>query len=95
MIERHVTFDVFPDKSREFEELFELEYRPAMKLMPGFVKVELLQNQEEPHKYQMTIRFNSLEEAAAWRSSDAHQALKPKLKSLYSSNLLQVFDVIG
>ena len=95
MIERHVTFDVFPEKSREFERFFTEQYRPAMSKMLGFVRVELLRLQENQQKYQMVIRFNSEEEAAAWRSSDAHKSLQPIIKSLYSSSQLQVFDVIA
>jgi len=95
MIERHVTFDVFPEKNQEFEKLFVEEYRPAMSNMPGYVKVELLREQDDMHRYQMVIRFDSLESASAWRNSNAHQALSPKLKSLYSASQLQVYDFIA
>jgi len=95
MIERHVIFDVFPEKNQEFEKLFVEEYRPAMANMPGYVKVELLREQDDMHRYQMVIRFDSLESAAAWRNSNAHQALSPKLKSLYSASQLQVYDFIA
>jgi antibiotic biosynthesis monooxygenase (ABM) superfamily enzyme len=95
MIERHVTFDVFPEKKQEFEKLFVEEYRPAMAKMPGYIKVELLREQENPQRYQMIIRFDSLNTAASWRNSNAHQALSPKLKSLYSASQLQVYDFIA
>ena len=95
MIERHVTFNVFPGKEKDFERLFVEEYRLAMSKMPGFVKVELLRQQEDPTKYIMTIRFESLETAAAWRSSEAHEALKPKIKALHESTSLLVCDVIA
>ena len=95
MIERHVTFKVLPDKTREFVDLFRNEYRPAMASMPGYVKVELLCEQEASTQYQMVIRFESLETAAAWRTSEAHQALKPKIKPLYEGSALQVYDVIA
>lgn len=95
MIERHVTFEVFPDKARDFEKLFVEQYRPAMAVMPGYIKVELLREQENPGKYQMVIRFESLEAAAAWRSCDAHQALQPKIKALYSNSQLQIYNVIA
>ena len=95
MIERHVTFNVLPDKTQEFAELFCDDYRPAMASMPGFVKVDLLCEQDDPTKYQMVIRFESTETAAAWRDSDAHQALKPKIKALYQGSTLQVYDVIA
>jgi heme-degrading monooxygenase HmoA len=95
MIERHITFDVDPDKTQEFEHLFDAEYRPAMTLMPGFLKVELLREQENLTKYKMVIRFTTSEEAAAWRSSSEHRALSPKLKALYSASQLEVYEVIS
>jgi antibiotic biosynthesis monooxygenase (ABM) superfamily enzyme len=95
MIERHVTFDVFPEKNQEFEKLFVEQYRPAMASMPGYIKVELLREQGNPCRYQMIIRFDSLDSASAWRNSGAHQALSPKLKSLYSSSQLQVYECIA
>jgi len=95
MIERHVTFNVIPGKEKEFERLFIEEYQPAMSTMPGFVKVELLRHQEDPTKYIMTIRFGSLETAAAWRASEAHAALSPKIKALYESSSVLVCDVVA
>jgi antibiotic biosynthesis monooxygenase (ABM) superfamily enzyme len=94
MIERHVTFEVLPDKTQEFERLFADEYRPAMSLMPGFIKVDLLREQDKITHYQMVIRFQTAEEAATWRNSGAHQALSPKLKALYSASHVQVYDVV-
>jgi heme-degrading monooxygenase HmoA len=94
LIERHVTFSVFPDKKREFEEFFAEEYRPAMAGMPGFMKVDLLCQVDQTSEYQMVIRFESAEAAADWRSSAAHRALQPKIKALYSESKLQVYDVI-
>ena len=95
MIERHVMFNVLPGREQDFEELFTAEYRPAMAGMPGYVKLELLVEQEDPTQYQMVIRFESLETAAGWRNSDVHQALKPKIKTLYDGSKLQVYDVIA
>jgi heme-degrading monooxygenase HmoA len=95
MIERHVTFEVFPEKTEDFEKLFVDEYRPAMASMPGYIKVELLREQNNPSSYQMVIRFESEETAAAWRGSSVHQALSPRLKLLYSASQLQVYDFIA
>jgi antibiotic biosynthesis monooxygenase (ABM) superfamily enzyme len=95
MIERHVTFDVHPEKSAEFERLFVEEYRPAMASMPGFIKVDLLREQENINTYQMVIRFETADTASAWRDSPDHQALKPKIKPLYSESQLKVYDVIA
>ena len=95
MIERHVTFTVLPDRTGDFEKLFEAEYRPAMAAMPGFIRVELLRLAEQPTQYQMLIRFESAEAAAAWRGSAAHQSLQPKIKALYGESHLQIYDVIA
>ena len=66
-----------------------------MASMPGFVKVELLTEQDTPTQYQMVIRFEDQETAAAWRNSEAHQALKPKIKALYQGSSLKVYTVIA
>jgi heme-degrading monooxygenase HmoA len=95
MIERHVTFHVYPDKGKEFEELFVEKYRPAMATMAGFVGVELLRQVDQVTPYQMVIRFQSAEHAAGWRASAAHQSLQPKLKALYTDSQVQVYDVIA
>jgi antibiotic biosynthesis monooxygenase (ABM) superfamily enzyme len=95
MIERHVTFNVYPDKRRDFEKFFAEEYRPAMAVMPGFVRVDLLGQSDQTSQYQMVIRFESAEAAADWRSSAAHQLLQPKIKALYSDSKLQVYNVIA
>jgi heme-degrading monooxygenase HmoA len=95
MIERHVTFNVYPDKKEQFEKVFVEDYRPAMAVMPGFVRVDLLCEPDQPNQYQMVIRFESAEAAANWRSSTAHQSLQPKIKALYSDSKLQVYEVIA
>ena len=95
MIERHITFNVLPGKGAEFEALFTAEYRPAMSKMPGFIKVELLRENEDPNKYQMTSRFDSLETAAVWRGSSAHEGLKPKIGALYDGSTVQVYTVLA
>ncbi len=95
MIERHVTFDVLPGKLNEFEKLFVEEYRPAMASMTGYINAELLREQGKTTTYQMVIRFESAETAAAWRSSAAHESLSPKLKALHSGSQLQVYEVIA
>ncbi len=95
MIERHVTFEVLSDRVEAFEELFINEYRPAMSRMAGFVRVELLREHDFPLLYQMIIRFETLDAAAAWRASSEHQALSPRLKACYSSSQVQVYQVIA
>ncbi len=95
MIERHVTFKVYPDKTDEFVKLFVEEYRPAMSKMPGFVRVELLVEKENSNHFQMLICFEDLESSTAWRNSPEHQSLSPKIKSFYRESNLQVYEVVA
>jgi len=94
MIERHVTFNVLPGKEKDFETLFKEEYSIAMSKQPGFVSVVLLKEYEKEAIYQMVIRFQSLETAAAWRDSADHKALSPKIKALYKESTVQVYEVV-
>jgi antibiotic biosynthesis monooxygenase (ABM) superfamily enzyme len=95
MIERHVTFNVTPGKEKDFEKLFKQEYSPAMSKQPGFVSVTLLKEHGKESVYEMVIRFQSLEMAAAWRDSADHKALSPKIKTLYKESTVQVYEVIS
>ena len=95
MVERHVTFEVYPEKVVEFEKFFIDHYRPAMSKMPGFIRVELLAEHEKINRYQMVIRFQSVEESAAWRSSSEHQTLAPRLKALYQDSEVEVYKVVA
>jgi antibiotic biosynthesis monooxygenase (ABM) superfamily enzyme len=95
MIERHVTFYVIAGKEKDFENLFRAEYGVAMSSQPGFVSVTLLKEREKEAVYQMAIRFQSLETAAAWRGSADHKTLSPKIKALYTESTAQVYEVIG
>lgn len=95
MIERHVTFSLIPGEEKDFEALFETEYSIAMSRQPGFVSVMLLKEHENEAVYQMAIRFQSLETAAAWRDSADHRALSPRIKALYKESTVQVYEVIA
>lgn len=95
MIERHVTFHVIPKKEKDFETLFKEEYSVAMSKQAGFVSVSLLKELEKEAVYQMVIRFQSLETAAAWRESADHKALSPKIKALYTESSVQIYEVIA
>jgi heme-degrading monooxygenase HmoA len=94
MIERHVTFHVLPELEGEFVRFFGEEYRPALKKIEGFVQAGLLRDSESERDFLMTLRFTSAETAAAWRASEAHQVLKPHLKSLYEGSELKVLEVV-
>lgn len=95
MIERHVTFNVIPGKEKDFETLFEGEYSVAMSKQPCFVSVTFLKEHEKEATYQMVIRFQSFETAAAWRESEDYKTLFPKIKALYTESNVQVYEVIA
>ena len=95
MIERHVTFEVIPSKEHAFEELVRTKYSKAMASQPGFVSVGLLREKEQPTRYQMVIRFESLETAASWRDSADHRELSPQIKALYTTSSVVVYDVVA
>jgi len=93
MIERHVTFNVIPGKEKEFEAFFQEAYSVAMSKQPGFISVTLLKEHEKEAVYQMVIRFQSLETAGAWRESEDHKSLSPRIKAFYSASTVQVYEV--
>ena len=95
MIERHITFNVHPDKKSAFEQYFADPYRTTMAKSPGFVKAELLREAESATRYQMVLRFEDADSAAGWRTSEVHQALQPALGALQSGMEIQGYDVIA
>jgi antibiotic biosynthesis monooxygenase (ABM) superfamily enzyme len=95
LIERHITFNVLPEKTAAFEKFVAEEYGPAMAKSPGFVKIELLREADSPTRYQMVFRFEDADSAAGWRTSEVHQALQPALKLLHLDMAIQGYVVIG
>jgi heme-degrading monooxygenase HmoA len=84
VIERHITFSVHPDKTAEFERFFTDEYRPPVLGMPGLIECSLLREAEHADRYQMIFRWEEADQAVAWRVSEVHQALQPRLAELNS-----------
>jgi heme-degrading monooxygenase HmoA len=95
MIERHITFIVPPDHASGFERFFAERYAPAMSASPGFVRVELLREAEDPTRYQMVLRFQDAASSLGWRESPVHQGLQPALAALVAGSEVQAYDVIG
>ncbi len=95
MIERHITFNVHPDRTADFERFFTETYRPAMSRARGFVRVELIREGENATRYQLMLRFEDAETAAEWRTCAEHQALQPELTSLYSTNEIAGYEVVA
>lgn len=94
MIERHITFDVHPDKTATFERYFGETYRPKMSVAPGFIRAELLREADSPTRYQMVLRWQDAESATGWRTSPVHEALQPEWTSMYAGNEIAVYEVI-
>lgn len=95
MIERHITFNVQPDRTEAFERFIADQYGPTMAKAPGFVRIELLREADSPTRYQMCFRFQDGDTAASWRTSEVHQALQPALAALHSGTEIQGYVVIG
>ncbi len=83
MIERHITFDVLPDRTEAFEQFFAQRYLPPALRMPGLIECGLLREADAPTRYQMLFRWETADQAVAWRESEAHQELQPELKALH------------
>jgi heme-degrading monooxygenase HmoA len=83
MIERHVSFAVKPDRTADFERFFTERYRPPVLELPGLIECSLLREAERPERYQMVFRWESAEQAVAWRTNPVHQALQPELTELH------------
>lgn len=95
MLERHITFNVHPDKTAAFEAFFTGEYRPAMATSSGFIKAELLREADSATRYQMILRFEDADSAAGWRTSEVHTALQPALVALHAGMEVHGYEVIA
>ena len=83
MIERHISYAVQADRAAEFERFFVEAYRPPVLGMPGLLECTLLRETEHADRYQMVFRWETPDQAAAWRTSPVHQALQPALNELH------------
>jgi heme-degrading monooxygenase HmoA len=95
MIERHITFNVLPDRTEAFERFFAERYRPPMVSFPGFVSASLLRAVEPTTTYVMVLRWADGESAAGWRTSPVHEALQPELVALHTGMTIQPFEVVA
>jgi heme-degrading monooxygenase HmoA len=88
-------FHLHPGKADEFASLFRSDYGPAMARQPGFLGSELLQPLESADMLLLVLDFEDAEAALAWRESDDHKTLSPKLKSLYQRSEVVVHRVVA
>ncbi len=84
MIERHISLDVHPGQTQEFERFFAEQYRPPVTRMPGYIACDLLREIEHPERYQIVFRWETADDATGWRTSEIHQGLQPALNALHS-----------
>ena len=94
MIERHIPFTVHDGQGGAFERFFAERYRPAMSRSPGFVRVDLLREADDPTRYLMLMRWRDAEAATGWRTSAEHLALQPELNALSSMGEIRVHVVV-
>lgn len=95
MIERHITFNVLPDRGEDFERFFADEYRPAAAKSPRLVDIALLREAEHATRYQMVFRWQDGDAAAGWRTSPEHQALQPGLSALHAGMEIVAYEVVA
>jgi heme-degrading monooxygenase HmoA len=95
MIERHITFDVHPDRTADFERFFTESYRPPVLDMPGLIECSLLREAESPTRYQMVFRWETADNAVAWRVSEVHQALQPALGDLHGGMQIAAYTRVA
>jgi antibiotic biosynthesis monooxygenase (ABM) superfamily enzyme len=95
MIERHISFAVLPDKTAEFERFFVEEYRPPVLELPGLIECSLLREAEHADRYQMVFRWETADNAVAWRTSPIHQGLRPTLNALHTGMEIVAFSKVA
>ena len=95
MIERHVSFAVLPDRTADFERFFTEQYRPPVLELPGLIECSLLREAERPERYQMVFRWETADQAVAWRMSPVHQALQPTLNELHEGMEIVAYSKIA
>lgn len=95
MIERHVSLVVPADRAAEFERFFAEQYRPPAQAMPGLIECSLLREAEHAERYRMVFRWETAENAVAWRVADAHQALQPALRALAGGMEIVAFERVA
>ena len=95
MIERHITFEVHPGRTADFERFFAESYRPPVLEMPGLIECSLLREADSPTRYQMVFRWEEPDNAVAWRVSEVHQGLQPGLNALHAGMVIVAYAKVA
>ena len=95
MIERHITFEVHPGRTADFERFFAESYRPPVLGMPGLIECSLLREADSPTRYQMVFRWEEPDNTVAWRVSEVHQGLQPGLNALHAGMVIVAYAKVA
>jgi heme-degrading monooxygenase HmoA len=95
MIERHISLDVHPDRTADFERFFVEQYRPPVLEMPGLIECLLLREADNATRYQLVFRWETADNAVAWRVSEVHQALQPAFNELHGGMQIVAFTKVA
>jgi heme-degrading monooxygenase HmoA len=95
MIERHIDVEIPSHNRAAFERFFVERYRPAAASLPGYVACVLLRESERPERYQMVFRWETADEAKAWRTSAVHERLQPELTALHAGMTITAYEMVS
>ena len=95
MIERHISFEVKPGKTAEFERFFTEDYRPPVLGFQGLIECSLLREADSATRYQMVFRWEHPDDAVAWRVSEVHQGLQPALAELHDGMVIVAYAKVA
>jgi heme-degrading monooxygenase HmoA len=95
VIERHISFDVNEGLGAAFERFFAEDYRPPVLVMAGLIECSLLREADSATRYQMVFRWETPENAVAWRVSEVHQGLQPALNALHGGMQITAYEKVA
>jgi antibiotic biosynthesis monooxygenase (ABM) superfamily enzyme len=101
-----IYFEIEPDKSAEFEQMYQNEYVPAMQKQVGYEGSRLLrlfsadliretQARETSFNYQMELVFDCEENRRKWADSEEHKKVWPAAQNLAKQVAWRGYDVAG
>jgi heme-degrading monooxygenase HmoA len=101
-----IYFQVAPERSAEFEQMFAESYVPAMRKQQGYQRSSLLrlfaavvadeiQAAPTPFNYQMELVFDTEENRRKWVASEEHAAAWPHASGMSKKYAWRGFDVVG
>jgi antibiotic biosynthesis monooxygenase (ABM) superfamily enzyme len=95
MIERHISFDVKAGQGEAFVRFVTEDYRPPVLAFDGLIECSLLLEAESDTRYQMVFRWETADNAVAWRVSEVHQGLQPALQALIDGMTITAYTKVA